>query len=60
MTKMVMPVTVKYQPHLSWFELGIPLGFVGLIMWGVSRFASKVSMTAINNPFLKESIIHQV
>ncbi|HXS56104.1 MAG TPA: hypothetical protein VN726_08255 [Hanamia sp.] len=58
--QMVMPGTVKYQPHLSWFEFGIPLGFVGLIMWGVSKFAAKVPMTAINNPFLKESIIHQV
>ncbi len=58
--QMVMPGTVKYQPHLSWFEFGIPLGFVGLIMWGVSKFAEKVPMTAINNPFLKESIIHQV
>lgn len=58
--QMVMPGTVKNNPHLSWFEFGIPLGFVGLIMWGVSRFASKVPMTAMNNPFLKESIIHQV
>ena len=58
--QMVMPGTVKYNPHLSWFEIGIPLGFVGLIMWGVSKFASRVPMTAINNPFLKESIIHQV
>ena len=57
---MVMPGTVNYHPHLSWFELGIPLGFIGIIMWGVGRFASKVPMTAINNPFLKESIIHHV
>lgn len=58
--QMVMPGTVKMQPHLSWYEFGIPLGFVGLIMWGVSRFASKVPMTPKNNPFLKESIIHIV
>jgi hypothetical protein len=29
-------------------------------MWGVSKFAVKTPMTALNNPFLKESIIHQV
>ncbi|MEO6813328.1 MAG: quinol:cytochrome C oxidoreductase [Ginsengibacter sp.] len=58
--QMVMPGTVKNNPHISWFELGIPLGFVGLIMWGVNRFAVREPMTAINNPFLKESIIHQV
>ena len=55
---MVMPGTVKNNPHISWFEIGIPLGFVGIIMWGVGRFASRVPMTAINNPFLKESIVH--
>lgn len=58
--QMIMPGTVKNSPHLSWFEFGIPLGFVGLIMWGVNKFASRVPMTAMNNPFLKESIIHQV
>ncbi|MEO8764957.1 MAG: quinol:cytochrome C oxidoreductase [Ginsengibacter sp.] len=57
---MVMPGTVKNHPHLSWFEFGIPLGFVGIIMWGVGRFASRVSMTPMNHPFMKESIIHQV
>ncbi len=56
--QMVMPGTVKFHPHLSWFEFGIPLGFVGIIMWGVGRFASKAPMTAMNHPFLKESIIH--
>ncbi|MEO6637560.1 MAG: quinol:cytochrome C oxidoreductase [Ginsengibacter sp.] len=56
--QMIMPGTVKFSPHLSWFEFGIPLGFVGIIMWGVSRFASKAPMTAMNHPFIKESIIH--
>jgi hypothetical protein len=55
---MVMPGTVGNNPHLSWFELGIPLGFIGTIMWAVGRFASRVPMVAINNPFLKESMVH--
>ncbi|MDQ6902963.1 MAG: quinol:cytochrome C oxidoreductase [Bacteroidota bacterium] len=55
---MVMPGTVKNNPHISWFEIGIPLGFVGIIMWGVGKFASRVPMTPVNNPFLKESIVH--
>lgn len=57
--QMVMPGTVYKNPHLSWFEFGIALGFVGIIMWGVTKFAAKTPMTAMNNPFLKESIIHQ-
>jgi len=56
--QMVMPGTVKEHPHMSWFEFGIPLGFVGIIMWGVGRYTSSVSLTAKNHPFLKESIIH--
>lgn len=56
--QMVMPGTVKANPHLSWFEFGIPLGFVGLIMWGVGRYLSQVALTPKNHPFLKESIIH--
>jgi heme/copper-type cytochrome/quinol oxidase subunit 4 len=58
--QMVMPGTVGLNPHLSWFEFGIPLIFIGIIMWGVDRFASKYPMTPINHPFLKESIIHHV
>mgnify|MGYP001550304301 CR=1 FL=1 len=58
--QMVMPGTVGMHPHLSWFEFGIPLGFVGITMWGVTKFASKVPMTPINNPFIKESVIHVV
>ena len=58
--QMIMPGTaIGANAKLSWFEFGIPLGFIGLIMWGVNRFAEKTPMTAKNNPFLKESIIHQ-
>jgi hypothetical protein len=56
--QMVMPGTVKGNPHMSWYEFGIPLGFVGLIMWGVGRYLSKHPLTPKNHPFLKESIIH--
>ena len=56
--QMVMPGTVKNDPHMSWFEFGIPLGFVGLIMWGVGRYLSRVPMTPMNHPLMKESIIH--
>ena len=56
--QMVMPGTVKANPHMSWYEFGIPLGFIGLIMWGVGRYLSKHSLLAKNHPFLKESMIH--
>ncbi|MBA2248626.1 MAG: quinol:cytochrome C oxidoreductase [Chitinophagaceae bacterium] len=56
--QMVMPGTVKNHPHMSWYEFGIPVGFVGLIMWSVARYLSKVPLLQKNHPFLKESIIH--
>ncbi|MBN9350015.1 MAG: quinol:cytochrome C oxidoreductase [Chitinophagaceae bacterium] len=58
--QMVMPGTVAKSPHLSWFEFGIALGFIGIIMRGVAKFAEKTPMTALNSPFLKESIVHEV
>jgi hypothetical protein len=56
--QMVMPGTVGAHPTLSWFEFGIPLLFIGLIMWGTGRYLSKVSLLPKNHPFLKESMIH--
>ena len=56
--QMVMPGTVKGNPKMSWYEFGIPIGFVGLILWGVGRYISKVPLLAKHHPFLKESMIH--
>jgi hypothetical protein len=39
-------------------DLGIALGFVGLIMFVTARALSKHSLLAKNHPFLKESIVH--
>jgi hypothetical protein len=39
-------------------DLGIGLGFVGLIMFVTARALAKHSLLARNHPFLKESIIH--
>src|SRR5438045_7260194 len=45
--QMVMPGTVGNQPHMSWWEFGITLGFVGLIMWGVGVTLVQHRITAI-------------
>jgi hypothetical protein len=39
-------------------DLGIALGFVGLIMFVTARALSKHPLVAKNHPFLKESIVH--
>ncbi|MGX5817914.1 quinol:cytochrome C oxidoreductase [Chitinophaga lutea] len=55
--QMVMPGTVK-ELNFPWFELGVGLGFVGLIILITANQLAKAPLTAKNHPYLKESIIH--
>ncbi len=57
--QMVMPSPMGDNWHFSWFELGIPCGFIGLIMILVGRTLAKAPLVPQNHPFLKETIIHQ-
>lgn len=55
---MVMPKPLGEHAHFSWFELGIALGFVGMIIWLTGKALEKAPLTPMHHPFLKESIIH--
>ncbi len=55
---MVMPGPLQENWNLSWYELGIPFGFVGLIILTVSKTLSKESLIPQNHPLLKETFIH--
>ena len=62
--QMVMPTAVMnpetkqtYVPNML-PDLGIALGFIGLIMFVTARNLAKHSLYAKNHPFLKESILH--
>lgn len=56
--QMVFPsITPDHVPFML-VDLGIGLGFVGLIMFVTARSLAKHPMIARNHPFLKESIIH--
>jgi hypothetical protein len=57
---MVRPGPLGAHAHLSWFELGIAAGYVGMIVWLVGRALEKVPLVPMYHPFLKESIIHHV
>lgn len=56
--QMVMPGTLHDKAEMMPFEFGIPLLFIGLIMWAVGKYLSSHPTVAINHPFLKESMIH--
>jgi hypothetical protein len=56
--QMVFPSISKEHVPFMLVDLGIGLGFVGLIMFLTARALSKAPLIAKNHPFLKESIIH--
>jgi hypothetical protein len=54
-----MPGPLGEHWHLSWYELGIFAGFVGLLIFTVSNTLAKASLVPNNHPLLKEAILHQ-
>jgi len=60
--QMVMPglMNGKFAEHaqLSWFEYGIAIGYVGLIIYCTGLALTKRPLVPKYHPFLKESIIH--
>lgn len=56
--QMVFPAFSKEHVPMMLYDLGIALGFVGLIMYLTGRALSRVPLIAKNHPFIKESIIH--
>ena len=56
--QMVMPGTLGEHAQLSWYEFGIAIGYVGLIIWLTGRALEKRPLVSKFHPFLKESIIH--
>lgn len=56
--QMVFPsISPDHIPFML-VDLGIGIGYVGLIMFVTARSLAKHSLIAKNHPFLKESIIH--
>ena len=56
--QMFMPGPLGEHWHINWYEIGIFVGFVGILITVVSRTLTKSSLVPTNNLLLKESIIH--
>ncbi len=56
--QMVHPAVSKDHVPNMFYDLGIALGFVGLIMFLTGRALTKAPLVAKNHPFFKESVIH--
>lgn len=56
---MFMPGLVENNWHLGWFEIGISLGFIGVLIFTVMRNLTKAPLYPKNHPYFKETIVHQ-
>ncbi|MBS1775814.1 MAG: quinol:cytochrome C oxidoreductase [Bacteroidetes bacterium] len=56
---MTMPGPLGEHWHLSWYELGIFAGFIGLFIYTVANSLTKASLIPNNHPLLKEALLHQ-
>lgn len=56
--QMVFPAVAPHKVPNIIYDLGVALGFVGLIMYLVGRSLAKAPLLARNHPFVKESLIH--
>ncbi|MFT3902861.1 MAG: quinol:cytochrome C oxidoreductase [Niabella sp.] len=56
--QMVFPAISPNKVPNMLYDLGIALGFVGIIIFVVGRTLSRHSLVASNHPFIKETVIH--
>ena len=56
--QMIMPGPLRGHWHINWYEIGVFMGFVGLLIFTVSRTLAKSSLIPHNNILLKETAIH--
>ncbi|MES2703767.1 MAG: quinol:cytochrome C oxidoreductase [Bacteroidota bacterium] len=56
--QMIMPGPLGEHWHINWYEIGIFMGFVGILIFSVSRTLAKSSLIPANNVLLKETVVH--
>ncbi len=56
--QMIMPGSLGAHWHINWYEIGIFMGFAGILIFSVSRTLTKSSLVTHNNILLKEAVVH--
>ena len=56
--QMIMPGPLHEHWNINWFEIGIFMGFAGILIFCVSKTLTKSSLVPNNNLLLKETAIH--
>ena len=57
---MVMPSTVNGHWHLGWVEIGMALGFLGLMLFVVHRALTKAPLMIQKHPYMEETLHHHI
>ena len=57
---MVMPSAVKADHHFGFIEIGMALGFLGLLLFVVHRALAKAPLLVQKHPYLGETLHHHV
>lgn len=57
---MVMPATVNGHWHLGWIEIGMALGFLGLLLFVIHRALAKSPLMIQKHPYLDETLHHHI
>jgi hypothetical protein len=58
--QMIMPGTIGNNWNIGMQEIGLPLFFVGLIIWRTFSTLEKAPLIPQNHPYIQESIHHHV
>jgi hypothetical protein len=56
--QMIMPGPLGENWHINWYEIGIFMGFAGLLIFSVSRTLTQSSLVPNNHLMLKETVVH--
>jgi hypothetical protein len=56
--QMIMPGPLGEHWHINWYEIGLFMGFVGILISAVSRTLAKESLVPENHVLLKETAVH--
>ncbi len=56
--QMIMPAPLGENWHINWYEIGIFMGFAGIMIFCVSRTLAKSDLVPNNSLLLKETIVH--
>jgi hypothetical protein len=57
---MVMPATVQGHWKLGWLEIGMAVGFLGLMLFVIHRALAKRPLMVEKHPYLEETIHHHI